>query len=1703
MKRFITVICIALMIVGIAGGSMANPASDALVAEGRGLLFNNGEPTYSGVIAANDKFIAANAADPNDQTAMLFLAASKLAVFGLENDETPGFQTLRDLYEAFGISRTDAESLLEPPISEPPTVFGEYAPPDTLPNGDEFQTFLAGPFLTLINEMIDYVDGVTDQAIMINLTAEELGDTTGIEVDYGDVLLLRSFLYTFKAFILLVDSYDMDELNIQEVAVLINADVMQLQRDIFDRYDDFLKLKSSNSLGASKVALLTAIDTGREAYNFISTEGDDQTDDLFAFGSQEAQEEAEGVLSMMDAFKTSLTDNVPMEIDQPREIEWVLTNGSNDKLGIYVEIDEDGNVSGNAWGIDDCDFLFCGGGVNQYVVEGDQITIQLETYQSCGDHQEILTATLIGTLNEAHDQVISGTYSKPGCFDESTGPFNFTGDLIKDETEVVKMDFNRIFGNTDKPAVNIHDVMPEFDIYDEAIPGTFPEPVLGGFFPDMVTNLDATMFFELQQTGSFTIPTRTITIDGIMGDWSSNELLHTDIEGDNDTDITGTDIEEVYLAKDDTGTYLYIGMTLYDGGPNQAVVYELGFRNSADNEYMPLKLFAEYDPDSSQWIAGVNYWDNDVFTAVDSVSEGTNCIEWKIPLSEIITNDRLNNNSLSGKFVSTGTLLAENENYLDLNQTRIQLDPATLTGNFSCPYDGTGNIFIKVMGESNPNSNWDLRSTWVAGSTDGIYTISGLPAGQDVYVYAFWDKDDNGVITYPDYGWGTADDSPMTFEVGTNSLNINITDTIIDIVGPFEVTGSVMSVHQPDDSIQTYYSVDVGNFVLGYLPEDVNDVTVKDPDGNIILRTDNFEFDGQFDEYFAAVDGAPKLGTYEFSVTAGGLTITATDTQAENRVIPLPDTNSFVPAAGTVVDSMTPVFSWDAVDFEDAFYRFEIIDQWGNRVYATSRMPGMLSAVVPQWKLNPGQTYYWRVRVTDSDNWADIQNRANSAWVEFTMADTLSHDATPALDLDSYGVVTFSNENGILGLDFWVKVIDHDGVAFNSQTGQASHTVVITFPDSSFEPMDFNYSKNLTSGYYSYWYSLNPTQLAALQASSKTFIFTVTDPAGNQGEASDVLTVNPLDALDEGAFSITPNGTTPTFTWDNDVEGANTYRVRIYTDDLSRTVWSGVVGDVGTYTVPPGVLEPNTTYRYRIDARDSHFNLDIDNVSRAPASNSENIQFTTGNETEAPFIDFDNSGVDTWNSAVTGPFLSFWINVHDAQGIPENIKSVKVQFPDNSEQDLFYDYNESSTCGIYRADFFPAGDEIKNGDYTFVAEDMDGNIFSLAETPEFDPIGFPVVDSLVQSSDGGGVHFTWDSVNGAAFYRVEIFNQNYNRLYALATETNAYHLPPGYLEDGKLYSWRVTTRREFFDENVDNGSSSPYFSSDRQNFIVNPDTGGSASPEIDTDGWGVYLLQANDSSTGVNGYYLAFKAKVSDADGVPGNIKEVKVTYPDESTTRTLVFDSTISSTEANYYKDEIISSLDDVQAGTYTFSVTDFGDNTSGAVSDTLDIAPISIAQNCLPAQGSVLDISQPEIRWDLVPYAHSYKVKLLTGFTKTIHNSNFITESAYTVPDDILNAGTGYSYQIFACREDPSVDVDNASVTNFFWSQNLRFTAVMFGDVNANGEVDLGDVILSLQSVAGINLNDINPWADVDGNGKTGLAEAVYGLQKEAEVR
>lgn len=516
------------------------------------------------------------------------------------------------------------------------------------------------------------------------------------------------------------------------------------------------------------------------------------------------------------------------------------------------------------------------------------------------------------------------------------------------------------------------------------------------------------------------------------------------------------------------------------------------------------------------------------------------------------------------------------------------------------------------------------------------------------------------------------------------------------------------------------------------------------------------------------------------------------------------------------------------------------------------------------------------------------------------------------------------------------------------------------------------------------------------------------------GTAVDTLVVNPLDPPDQSSFtptmdSVTAN-TTPIFTWDP-VTGANRHRVRIYSSDNSQTIWRGYVGNQTSYTVPPGILSPNTLYRYRIEAWDAHNPLNVDNISKSPASNSDNIGFTTGEESVDPFIELDSSGVHTWNNELLGAYLSFWIKVHDAQGVPGEIKLVTVTLPSGAEEVLYYDVydvgnsNNTPTCGVYLNDSFLS---IESGTYTFTVEDREGHVYSVAEDLTPDPIGYPAETSLRPLHNtvinGTAVDFDWEDVSGAAFYRVEIYDKDYNRIYAFATNESQYHLPAGFLQEETLYRYRITTRREFFDQNVDNGSSSPWSFDVIPTILTTPVTGGSFNPSINLEHWGVYTLHILKPGSGDSSYWLAFEVKVTDQDGVSANIKSVRVTYPDD-TTRDLIYNRHISPTEAKYFDIEVYDNLNDIQPDTYAFTVTDF-DGRSVQATDDLVVDVLPVPTNCTPQQDSTVAGTTPTIAWDDVSGAARYRVRIYDGWKGTIHWSDYLTESTYNVPAGILEA-------------------------------------------------------------------------------------------------
>ena len=340
-KIYLTILLIGL--VCLCGSySFANDTSQALVIEGRALLFNNGTFTYSGTVAANVKFGQAVAADPSDQEANLFYAVTRVGAFALEQGSGSGLETLRDLYEAFGVTRNSNDSLPDSPVDLPPAF------PDTAPDGEPVRAFLAGPFVDLLDDALANLSVVTS-LFTTTITAAETGDMA-VEVDYGDVLLLRSAFYVLKGLFLFVSSYDLD-IDLHDIMAKCNMGVFQVQRDLLDEYPDLLKLRSTDgsaSLTSAKQALINGIDAYREAYEFIASESDFQGDDLFFFGSLEEQDEANDLLTQLTEAEDSLNQNRATAIgDTNIDFNLVFGNTGKSQLDIrsvLPEFDEDDDI---------------------------------------------------------------------------------------------------------------------------------------------------------------------------------------------------------------------------------------------------------------------------------------------------------------------------------------------------------------------------------------------------------------------------------------------------------------------------------------------------------------------------------------------------------------------------------------------------------------------------------------------------------------------------------------------------------------------------------------------------------------------------------------------------------------------------------------------------------------------------------------------------------------------------------------------------------------------------------------------------------------------------------------------------------------------------------------------------------------------------------------------------------------------------------------------------------------------------------------------------------------------------------------------------------------------------------------------------------------------------------------------------------------
>ena len=640
----------------------------------------------------------------------------------------------------------------------------------------------------------------------------------------------------------------------------------------------------------------------------------------------------------------------------------------------------------------------------------------------------------------------------------------------------------------------------------------------------------------------------------------------------------------------------------------------------------------------------------------------------------------------------------------------------------------------------------------------------------------------------------------------------------------------------------------------------------------------------------------------------------------------------------------------------------------------------------------------------------------------------------PAIVPQDWVGAIFATYSG--GVDLWhdIYVIDHDGMPY-----LGSHYVAATFPDGTkwnVPPHDWEnrgvefYVSHSASDFY-----------------SGTYTYYAYDTAGNRsGPLVDEATYDSVPLVDSNSISIPTGTTAPKVSWQAvaDVRGDRAGTVayyRVIFDRVSDNERVNACYSTGTSCqVPPGVLDANTEYKVRIEARQEHDTIERDHISR-----SDEVYYTTGSTVpEDPFTDVSiwARGVRTVNQPRDGsPYVHMYVRVYDAQGVPSNIDSVTVDVPGVGTLPMFYQEQTSSTQGRYRTNYYAS---MPAGTYTFTIKDKDGHVFTTNQSFTPNPISPVPISSLRPLTNsvvsGDSVTLSWTPVSGAAYYSMEFYNQNgeWQDAYGiLQSSSPKVTVGKGLLKKGDQYHWMVYALDNYSELVPQNISAADW--DDFGPTVMSERTAGTNRPSISLAHWGTHVTtHENQFDTDTTAYSLGQYAEVTDADGAPGNIAKVTVTYPN-GTVKNLYIDSVISDTTAGYYlEDPSVDSVSGMQSGNYVYKVTDNEGNTA-TVTDSFTPNPLDRIDNYGPETGSTLPLNGITLSTSAVPDAVKYRYRLrgrwISGWGYT---SDYVARTSFTIPshDNVVEDWL-YRYRIEAFREDwDTTDIDNRSISRYSWA-------------------------------------------------------------------
>jgi len=220
----------------------------------------------------------------------------------------------------------------------------------------------------------------------------------------------------------------------------------------------------------------------------------------------------------------------------------------------------------------------------------------------------------------------------------------------------------------------------------------------------------------------------------------------------------------------------------------------------------------------------------------------------------------------------------------------------------------------------------------------------------------------------------------------SSQQNRSVSDTIGFSTGSYPYT---LDIQGPTWSDNAYYSGQRRFFcalISGPLPPHITSLAVTGPGGfNHTFKESEIWWVRSIGNVYGYLEaGLPADGAYDYNIvdTFGGSD--SFSKEQTSVVIPIVERSSMSPANNAYLDTLTPTFTWSAVEGSPRYYRISIND-WKERytVYQSLRSTDLF-ATVPAGVLKPERSYKWRVEVFDDPDGLVADNRSYSGWNCFT-----------------------------------------------------------------------------------------------------------------------------------------------------------------------------------------------------------------------------------------------------------------------------------------------------------------------------------------------------------------------------------------------------------------------------------------------------------------------------------------------------------------------------------------------------------------------------------------------------------------------------------------------------------------------------------------------------------------------------------------------